>query len=183
METSNSLFDCLWQERYRPETLDDMVLELDVKDYFRNAIKTGEIPHILLIGDPGIGKTSLAKVIVSELQCSYRYINASDKRGIDDIRSEVINFAQTKSFDGKMKIVILDECDSMSGDSSRCLRNVMEEYSDNVRFILTGNYRNRIIKPIISRCIVFELNPPIKAINARVIDIIQKENITVTTRR
>lgn len=176
---NNNLFSGLWIEKFRPQTLNDMILDPETKNYFKGLIMRGEIPHLLFIGSPGIGKTSLAKIIPKELDCSYRYINASDKRGIDDIRTEVIGFAQTKSFDGKMKIIILDECDGQTESGQRILRNVMEEYSDNVRFILTGNYKNRIIKPIISRCTVIELAPPINAISQRIIEIIQKEKIVI----
>jgi replication factor C small subunit len=167
-------------ERYRPVTLNDIVLSDEQREFFVERIKHGEIPHLLFISSPGTGKTSLAKILVAALGCSYRYLNASDERGIDSIREKVIGFAQTKSIDGKLKVVILDEMDGLTGDAQRALRNVMEEYQDNIRFILTANYKNRIIEPIRSRSIIFILNPPFNECVRRAIHVIKQENIVVT---
>ena len=173
------LFSSLWVERYRPQKLEELVLDPQIRSYFENLIKTGEIPHLLFCGGPGTGKTTLAKILVKELDAVYRYINASDERGIDAVREKIIPFAQTKSIDGKLKIVILDEVDGLTGDAQRALRNIIEEYSDNLRFILTANYKNRISSPIKSRTISFEIMPPLKEVIARAVYVITSENVTV----
>jgi replication factor C small subunit len=155
------------------------VLDPSIREYFENTLKTKEIPHLLFYGPPGGGKTTLAKILVKELDAVYRYINASDERGIDSIRDKIIPFAQTKSIDGKIKIIILDEIDGQTGEAMRALRNVMEEYSGNLRFIMTANYKNKIISPLKSRTIAFEIMPPFKAVVARVVHVIANENVTV----
>lgn len=166
-------------EKWRPKTLDDIVLDNDTRLYFETAIAKKEIPHLLFCSAPGTGKTSLAKIIPILLDAQYRYINASDERGIDVIREKVTSFAQTKSLNGELKIIILDEVDGLTGDAQRSLRNVMEEYFDNVRFILTGNYKNRISTPLRSRVQTFELVPPLDGCIKRVVDIIKAEKIKV----
>jgi len=170
----------LWVEKYRPQKLEDMVLDDATREFFEERFKEGICPHLLFISAPGSGKTTLAKIIVNALGASYRYINASDERGIDTIRESVVGFSQTRSFDGGIKIVILDETDGLTADAQRALRNTMEEYSDNVRFILTANYRNRIIGPIQSRTQIFELVPPFNGCVQRVVDIIKEEGIKVS---
>ena len=139
----------LWTEKYRPKTLDDIVLPEDEKEQLRSAIKSGRIPHYLFIGPPGVGKTSLAKVIINELNALSLIINASEERGIDTIRDKVMRFVGIKT--EKPKIVFLDEADSLTGEAQASLRNVMETYADNCRFILTGNY-DKFIAPIKDRC-------------------------------
>src|SRR6476469_5737122 len=148
------MFNDLWVEKYRPKTLDELVLDSDNRTYFNSLKGKQEIPNLLFLGPPGIGKTTLSKIIVKEiLNCQYLYINASDESGIDTIRNKVKSFAQTRSMDGKVKICLLDECDHLSSVNSglgntnaqAALRNLMEEYSGTTRFILTGNYRHKII--------------------------------------
>lgn len=173
------LFNSLWVERYRPQKLEELVLDSQIRSYFENLIKTGEIPHLLFCGGPGTGKTTLAKILVKELDAIYRYINASDERGIDAVREKIVPFAQTKSIDGKLKIIILDEVDGLTGDAQRALRNIIEEYSDNLRFILTANYKNRISSPIKSRTVSFEIMPPHSEVTARIVHIIKSEGISV----
>ncbi len=167
-------------EKYRPQNLKDLVLSTETRGYFEKIIESGEIPHLLFCGPPGTGKTTLSKILVKELGRVYRYINASDERGIDAIRDKIIPFAQTKSIDGKLKIIILDETEGLTGDSQRALRNVMEEYSNNLRFIMTANYKNRIIAPLKSRAISFELMPPLKEVVNRIAYILTAEDIEVT---
>jgi replication factor C small subunit len=174
------MLDSMWIEKFRPSCFNDVVLDDTTREYFDEIKASGEIPHLLFVSAPGSGKTSLAKVIVKELGLSYRYINASDERGIDAIRDKVINFAQTKDIFGKYKVLILDECDGLTPDAQRALRNVMEEYHDNVRFILTANYKNRIIGALRSRCQIFSLVPPYGACVSRVVQIIQAEGVKVS---
>jgi DNA polymerase III delta prime subunit len=173
------MFNGLWVERYRPQNIEDLVLSPDIRAYFENLIKKGEIPHLLFCGPAGTGKTTLAKILVKELDAVYRYINASDERGIDSIREKIIPFAQTKSIDGHLKVIILDEADGQTSESQRALRNVMEEYSDNLRFIMTANYKNKIITPLKSRVISFELMPPLKEVITRACFVLTNENVTV----
>jgi replication factor C small subunit len=171
-------YETLWVERYRPKTLKDIILTEENREHF-NTIGE-DTPNILFHGSPGTGKSTLAKIIVIDiLKCQYLYINASDESGIDTIRNKVISFAQTRSVDGKKKVVILEEADGLTGDALRILRNVMEEYVDTTRFILTANYLNKIIEPIRSRCMLFKLQPDLVGCVTRVVEILKKENIKV----
>lgn len=177
--TSNSLRS-LWVEAYRPTTLNDIVLSKDDRDFFETLATKKEIPHLLFGGVQGSGKTSLSKIIINDiLKCDYLYINASDETGVDTIRCKVTGFAKTRSFDGKIKIVLLDEADSISFEGMKCLRNVMEEFSATCRFLLTCNYLHKIIPPIQSRCQIINLNPPIEGVVERVKQILQQENISI----
>jgi replication factor C small subunit len=173
-------YETLWVERYRPKTLKDIILTEDNREHFNTLGE--DTPNILFHGSPGTGKSTLAKIIVNDiLKCQYLYINASDESGIDTIRNKVISFAQTRSVDGKKKVVILEEADGLTGDALRILRNVMEEYVDTTRFILTANYLNKIIEPIRSRCMLFKLQPDLIGCVSRVVEILKKENIKVTS--
>lgn len=172
-------YNNLWVEKYRPKTLDDILLDSQLKDHFKTI--TDDIPNLLFYGSPGTGKSTLAKIIINDiLKCQYLYINASDENGIDTIRNKVISFAQTRSLDNKKKVVILEEADGLTGESLRILRNVMEEYVDTTRFILTANYINKIIEPIRSRCMLFKLQTDIRSCVARCAEILKKENIKIT---
>jgi DNA polymerase III delta prime subunit len=173
-------FDNLWIEKYRPKTLNDIVLNDDTRKILDTYVKNKEVPNLLLVGIQGIGKTSLAKIIVNDiLQCQYLYINASDENGIDTIRNKVVSFSKTKSFDGNIKVVILDEVDGISLEAQKALRNTMEEYSGNTRYILTGNFKHKIIQALQSRCQELNLTPPIQSIVKRISQILKLENITI----
>jgi replication factor C small subunit len=174
------MFNNLYVERYRPKTLTDIVLTNEERLYFESLKSKEEIPNLLFAGNPGTGKTTLSKIIANDiLDCQYLYINASDENGIDTIRSKVIGFASTKSIDGKLKLVLFDECDALTLDSQKALRNVIEEYSENTRFIFTCNYLFKIIPALQSRCQIFNLTPPLDGVLNRVVSILKNEGITV----
>lgn len=173
-------FNNLLVEKYRPKTLDEIVLTKDDRQFFESLKNKQEIPHLLFAGVQGSGKTSLAKIIVNEiLDCQYLYINASDENGIDTIRGKISGFAKTKSLDGKLKVVLLDEGDQISLDAQKALRNIIEEYASNTRFIITCNYLFKIIPALQSRAQIFNLIPPIEGVVQRVKEILQTENITI----
>jgi len=170
----------IWVEKYRPTKLDDVVLSKDTRGYFDNIKQTGNLPNLLLVGSPGVGKTTLAKVIIGDiLNSQYLYINASDENGIDTIRTKVLNFAQTQSIFGTTKVIILDECDGLSLDAQKALRNSIEEYHDIARFVLTANYQHKIIPALQSRCHVFQLTPPKQEYVKRVLQIVEKEELNI----
>ena len=173
-------FSNIWVEKYRPKKLDDFVISEENKSIITSFIQKNEIPNLLFTGTPGIGKTSLAKILVNDiLKCQYLYINASDENGIDTIRTKVTNFAQTKSIDGKIKVIILDETDGLSLDGQRALRNTMEEYSKITRFILTANYKHKIITALQSRCQSIDLVPPLTLVAKRCLFILKAEKIDI----
>ena len=172
------MFDHLWVEKYRPGKLDDMCVSDASRKQFSNYAETQEIPNLLFVGRAGIGKTTLAKIIVNDiLKCQYLYINASDENGIDTIRTKVTRFAQTKSLDGNIKVIILDEVDGLTMDAQRALRNTMEEYSANCRFILTANYKHRVIEPLHSRSQFYNLTPPHDQFLKRLKHVLDQENV------
>ena len=149
----------LWVEKYRPTALDTYIGNEHLKSKVKVYLESGDIPHLLLYGKAGTGKTTLAKLLVNNIKCDHLYINASDVRRVDDLIPKVRGFASTVGFQD-MKIIILDEVDYISPHSQAALRNIMETFSRHCRFILTCNYVERIIDPIQSRCQSFQVIPP-----------------------
>ena len=174
----------LWTEKYRPRNISNTILPDDLKSTFDDFIKNG-IPNLLLSGGPGVGKTTTAKAMLDEVGSDYMIINGSMNGGIDTLRNDIKSYASTVSLNGKRKFVILDEADYLNPQSTQpALRNFMEEYSKNCGFILTANYKNRIIEPLHSRCSVIEFiihkeNKPVLANKflKRVQDILKEENV------
>jgi len=149
----------LWIEKYRSQTLEQYIGNDAVKTRIADCIASNDIPHFIFSGTAGTGKTTLAKLIVSNIKCDYLYLNASDENGIDMIREKVKGFASSATFN-PIKVVILDEADFLTQPAQAALRNIIEEYSINTRFILTCNYIERLIEPLTSRCEIHILKPP-----------------------
>lgn len=146
--------DFLWTEKYRPSTIDQCVLPQELKDVFNAFVKDGDVPNLILSGGAGVGKTTVARALLDELDRDYMFINGSlEGRNIDTLRTLIKDYASSVSFKGGRKYVILDEADYLNAQSTQpALRNFMEEYSSNCGFILTCNFKNRIIDPLQSRC-------------------------------
>jgi DNA polymerase III delta prime subunit len=151
--------DFLWVEKYRPRTVSDCVLPESTKQVFQQIVDKGEIPNMMFTGTAGLGKTTIAKAICNQLGCDYIIVNGSEEGNIDTLRNKIKRFASTVSLAGDVKVVILDEADYLNPQSTQpALRGFIEEFSDNCRFILTCNFKNRIIEPLHSRCGVYEFN-------------------------
>jgi DNA polymerase III delta prime subunit len=157
MSKSNTL----WVEKYRPSSMDTYIGNEHLKSKVSIYLESGDLPHLLLFGRAGTGKTTLAKLLIKNIECDYLYINASDENNVDTVRTKVKNFASTIGFKD-LKIIILDECDYITPNAQAALRNLMETFSKHCRFILTCNYVERIIDPIQSRCQLFQIIPPSK---------------------
>ena len=169
----------LWIEKYRSENLEQYIGNDAVKARIADCIAKNDIPHFIFAGSAGTGKTTLAKLIIKNIQCDYLYLNASDENGIDMIRDKVKGFASTASFH-PIKVVILDEADFLTQPAQAALRNLIEEYSAYTRFILTCNYVERLIEPLQSRCELHMLKPPTKGAVAKHIctNILDVESVT-----
>ena len=147
----------LWVEKYRPKTIEDTILPVDLKATFQQFVDQKNIPNLILSGSAGVGKTTVARAMLEQLGCDYIVINGSMNGNIDTLRNEILNFASSVSLSGGRKYVILDEADYLNANSTQpALRNFMEEFSRNCGFILTCNFKNRIIEPLHSRCSVIE---------------------------
>jgi len=168
----------LWIEKFRSETLDQYIGNETIKTRIADCIAKNDIPHFIFSGTAGTGKTTLAKLIVGNIKCDYLYLNASDENGIDMIREKVKGFASSASFQ-PLKVVILDEADFLTQPAQAALRNIIEEYSINTRFVLTCNYIERLIEPLQSRCEIHILKPPSKGEVAKHVctNILEVENI------
>jgi DNA polymerase III delta prime subunit len=148
----------LWVEKFRPSSIDECVLPVEIKNVLNNIINTGEVPNLLLTGTSGIGKTTVAKALCNQLGCDWLMINGSNEgRMIDTLRTTITNYASTVSFSGGKKIIIIDEADYMNKDSVQpAMRGLIEEFSNNCRFIFTCNYKNKILPALHSRCSVID---------------------------
>jgi DNA polymerase III delta prime subunit len=172
-----NLSNTLWVEKYRPNNLDTYIGNEHLKSKVSAYLESGDLPHLLLFGKAGTGKTTLAKILVKNIECDYLYINASDENNVETVRTKVKNFASTMGFKD-YKIIILDECDYITPNAQAALRNLMETFSKHCRFILTCNFVERIIDPIQSRCQSFQIIPPSKKEVAKHIhNILLKENV------
>ena len=167
----------IWVEKYRPTNLDSYIGNEHLKSKVEIYLESGDLPHLLLYGKAGTGKTTLAKLLVKNIECDCLYINASDENNVDTVRTKVKQFASTIGFKD-LKIIILDECDYITPNAQAALRNLMETFSKHCRFILTCNYVERIIDPIQSRCQSFQIIPPDrKEVAFHLSNILKKENV------
>ena len=175
----------LWVEKYRPKKIADTILPADIKATFQQFVDQQNVPNLLLTGGAGVGKTTVARAMLEEIGADYIVINGSMNGNIDTLRNEILSFASTVSFSGGRKYVILDEADYLNGNSTQpALRNFMEEFSKNCGFILTCNFKSRIIEPLHSRCSIveFKIPPKEKPLLAgefykRTLKILETENI------
>ena len=168
----------LWVEKFRPDSLESYIGNDHLKNKVGVYLESGDLPHLLLYGRAGTGKTTLAKLLVNNIECDHLYINASDENSVDTVRNKVRNFASTIGFKD-MKVIILDECDYITPNAQAALRNLMETFSKHTRFILTCNYVERIIDPIQSRCQPFQIVPPSrKEVAVHLNNILKEENVT-----
>ena len=174
----------LFVEKYRPQTIEECVLPKSLKNTFLSIVDTGELPNMMFTGSAGVGKTTVARALCNELGLDYMMINGSEDGNIDTLRGKIKQFASTISLQGGQKVVILDEADYLNPQSTQpALRGFIEEYSTNCRFILTCNFKNRIIGPLHSRCSIYEFNIGNKSKMAghfmqRLQFILDSENIT-----
>ena len=151
--------DFLWVEKYRPKAISDAVLPASLKQTFQKIVSSKELPNMLFTGTAGLGKTTVARALCNELDCDFILINGSEEGNIDTLRTKIKQFASSVSLQGGYKVVILDEADYLNPQSTQpALRGFIEEFSNNCRFILTCNFKNRIIEPLHSRCGVYEFN-------------------------
>lgn len=175
----------LWVEKYRPRTISEAILPQRLKDTFTEIVQTGTVPNMLFTGTAGLGKTTIAKAICNELGLDYIIVNGSEEGNIDTLRGKIKQFASSVSLSGGYKVVILDEADYLNPQSTQpALRGFIEEFANNCRFILTCNFKNRIIEPLHSRCSVYEFSMSRKEMSElsalffkRLVYILQSESI------
>ena len=167
----------LWVEKYRPDTLEGYVGNEHILEKVKIYIQNKDVPHLLLYGQAGTGKTTLAKIITNQIDCDLMYINASDENSVDAVRDKIRGFASSMGF-RKWKVIILDEADYLTPNAQAALRNLMETFSASTRFILTCNFVEKVIDPIQSRCQTFAITPPSKKdVAKRLNDILTTEGI------
>ena len=168
----------LWVEKYRPSKIEDLVLSDDDRVIIEKFITNDDIPNLLFYGNSGTGKTTTGSILINALEAEDLFLNCAEV-GIDEVRNTIATFSKTKSFNGKKKIIFLDEIDSASAQAQRGLRNTMEENSLNCRYILTSNYIHNVIVPLQSRCQTIQLSPPINQIAKRIKNILNNEKVSV----
>ena len=168
-----------WTEKYRPQTLEDIILSAEARNLIEKYINEEIIDNLFLCSRPGQGKTSLAKLLAYNIfECDTLYVNASDENNVEVVRTKITGFARTRSSNGKFKIVILDEADGFANvQAQRILRALMEEVSENTRFIITANNKNRIHDAIRSRCKMVDITPPKDGVIRRILHILSKEGV------
>lgn len=180
----------LWVEKYRPKTIDECILTDELKNTFKEFVNNKDLPNLLLTGGAGIGKTTVAKALCNELGLDHILINGSEDGNIDTLRTKIRHYASTVSFSGEGKVVILDEADYLNPQSTQpALRGFIEEFAGNCRFILTCNFKNRIIEPLHSRCSVVEFKVPnkekpelAKKFYKRTTDILKEEGVEYNSK-
>lgn len=176
----------IWLEKYRPESLDDVKGQTKTIDSLKQYAESGDLPNLLFAGPPGVGKTASAVAIARELygdnwSDNFLELNASDDRGIDVVRQDVKSFARASLSDADFRLIFLDEADALTSDAQAALRRTMEQFSGNVRFILSCNYSSQIIEPLQSRCTMYRFTPlSDDAVEAQVREIVGEESITIT---
>lgn len=177
--------DFLWVEKYRPKTIADCILPTELEQTFQGIVSGGEMPNMLFTGTAGVGKTTVAKALCNELGLDWILINGSEEGNIDTLRGKIKQFASSVSLQGGYKVVILDEADYLNPQSTQpALRGFIEEFANNCRFILTCNFKNRIIEPLHSRCGVYDFTLTKKVLPGlcqnfmeRAENILQTENV------
>ena len=176
------LEEFLWVEKYRPKTVDETILPADLKAVFQQFVDQKNIPNLILSGTAGVGKTTIARAMLEQLECDYIVINGSMNGNIDTLRNEILNFASSVSLSGGRKYVILDEADYLNANSTQpALRNFMEEFSRNCGFILTCNFKNRIIEPLHSRCSVVDFKISKKDMSKLAVQFMKRVNFILNT--
>ena len=176
--------DYLWVEKYRPRKIAETILPSNLKKTFQAIVDSGELPNMLFSGTAGLGKTTVAKALCNELSLDYILVNGSEEGNIDTLRGKIKQFASSVSLQGGYKVVILDEADYLNPQSTQpALRAFIEEFANNCRFILTCNFKNRIIEPLHSRCSVYEFNTSKKDMAALAAQMMQRMQTILNTER
>lgn len=152
----------LWVSQYAPVDVDDCILPKAIKSTFQEFALSGKVPNLILSGPPGVGKTSAARALCTIMGADMMFMNASSERGIDDVRNKMFSFGSTTSMTGDRKVILLDEADNLTGDAQKALRAAIEELQNNCSFILTCNYKNKLIPALHSRCAVIDFTIPAK---------------------